>query len=300
MKNNHSPRDGRSFARLIAILTAAATLTASVAISGCSSSKGMVVDPASILSAQTSAFTADDQTLSGSDVSSADAAGASSTAATTTEAPTTTTAATTLYPVDHEDVFAPNYESKYYIVVYTLNCSTLVLGKDENGKYTKQVKCFLCSPGADNAPTKPGVYEIYRHHPWRYMMQVYGHYCSGFGEGTGYLFHSVPYLEEQNNTLSRRYDDLGTRASHGCVRLCVRDAKWIFENVPFGTQVHVIDNKNGPAGEPVPMRVTGNRYAGWDPTDSDPMNPYNKYPPEDLTYFTHTSAGTQATTVAGQ
>ena len=51
-------------------------------------------------------------------------------------------------PRDHEDVIFANYESDYYIVVYTLNCSVLVLGKDENGKYTKTVKTFLCSTGS--------------------------------------------------------------------------------------------------------------------------------------------------------
>ena len=33
---------------------------------------------------------------------------------------------------------------------------------------------------------------------------------------------------------------LGTKASHGCVRLSVDDAKWIYTNCPAGTTVKVV------------------------------------------------------------
>ncbi len=205
-------------------------------------------------------------------------------------------------PRDHEDVLFPNYESDYYIVVYTLNCSVLVLGKDENGRYTNTIKTFLCSTGSfdNDTASNNGVYDIVEKHDWRFMMDVYGHYCTRIGKGTGYLFHSVPYLKEKDlQSQSSGYDKLGTNASHGCVRLCSRDAKWIYDNIPYGTQVRILDGKNGPPGEPVPMRIKGDwRYVGWDPTDPNKANPYLKLDPSELTYFTHTSAGTQATTAA--
>ena len=207
-------------------------------------------------------------------------------------------------PRDHEDVLFANYESDYYIVVYTLNCSVLVLGKDENGRYTKTVKTFLCSTGSfeNDTASNNGVYDIVEKHDWRFMMNVYGHYCTRIGKGTGYLFHSVPYNREKDlQSQTGGYDNLGTNASHGCVRLCTRDAKWIYDNIPLGTQVRIVDGKNGPPGEPVPMRIKGEwQYAGWDPTDPDKHNPYLKLDPSELTYFTHTSAGTEATTAATQ
>lgn len=205
-------------------------------------------------------------------------------------------------PKDSEDVVFANYDSEYYIVVYTLNCSVVVLGKDEYGKYTKPVKTFLCSTGSfdNDTATNNGVYDIVERFQWRFMMDVYGRYATRIGWGTGYLFHSVPYREEGDiRSLTGNYDKLGTNASHGCIRLCLRDAKWIYDNIPNGTQVHIVDGKNGPAGEPVPMRIKDDgKYAGWDPTDPDPRNPYNELSPADFTYFTHTSAGTEATTVA--
>ena len=52
----------------------------------------------------------------------------------------------------------------------------------------------------------------------------------------GILFHSVVYSKNKvlNQTSVRK---LGRRASHGCVRIKVEDAQWIYENCPSGTTV---------------------------------------------------------------
>lgn len=52
----------------------------------------------------------------------------------------------------------------------------------------------------------------------------------------GILFHSVVYSKNKvlNQTSVRK---LGRRASHGCIRLKVEDAQWIYENCPSGTTV---------------------------------------------------------------
>ena len=69
------------------------------------------------------------------------------------------------------------------------------------------------------------------------------------------------------------YNKLGTAASAGCVRLTVEDSKWIYDNCELGTPVEVVDEV-GPYGpEPEPLNWN---YSGWDPTDPDPNNPYNK------------------------
>ena len=70
---------------------------------------------------------------------------------------------------------------------------------------------------------------------WRLMVDnTYGHYA--YRISGGYLFHSVPYLKAANNTLeTEEYNKLGTFASLGCVRMCVRDVLWLYENCPQGT-----------------------------------------------------------------
>jgi lipoprotein-anchoring transpeptidase ErfK/SrfK len=49
-----------------------------------------------------------------------------------------------------------------------------------------------------------------------------------------YLFHSVLYREGTRTVMDGR---LGIHASHGCVRMTIENAKWIYSNVPSGTRV---------------------------------------------------------------
>lgn len=56
----------------------------------------------------------------------------------------------------------------------------------------------------------------------------------------GYLFHSLPYAEEDEATLDAEAAALlGTPASHGCIRLRPEDAEWIARNCPNGTPCHI-------------------------------------------------------------
>ena len=91
------------------------------------------------------------------------------------------------------------------------------------------------------------------------------------------LFHSVPYFSRNKGDLEwEEYNKLGTQASLGCVRLAVRDVKWIFYNCPSGTKVHIYDG-DIPAGigKPSAIKIDGsNPNRGWDPTDDDPLNPW--------------------------
>ena len=66
----------------------------------------------------------------------------------------------------------------------------------------------------------------------------------------------------------------------GCVRLTVKDAKWIYENCPIGTQVEFYSSSNpGPLGKPTTRKISGApaNVRGWDPTDPDSRNPWPKY-----------------------
>ncbi len=197
---------------------------------------------------------------------------------TTTSAPpaaTEATAPTTQAGFSNADnVVEPNYESPYYIVVYAgASQSVAVYTKDEGGCYSRLEKCFTCSTGAPESPTRTGQYKIRAKYRWRLLYgNVYGQYSSSISNS--YLFHSVPYFKERENTLDMgEYDKLGTQASHGCIRLCVRDTKWIYDNCPIGTQVNIV-NQSGPEGAGFPALNYDKEYKGWDPTDPDSDNPY--------------------------
>jgi len=195
---------------------------------------------------------------------------------TTTPAPVVTTQATTAPTYANASyVVDPNYESPYYIVVYAGDSqSVAVYSKDAGGCYSVLTKCFSCSTGAPESPTRTGQYKIRAKYRWRLLYgYVYGQYSSSIS--SSYLFHSVPYAKEKENTLDMdEYAKLGTAASHGCIRLCVRDSKWIYDNCPIGTQVNIV-NKSGPKGGGVPSLNYDTIYKGWDPSDPHADNPYN-------------------------
>lgn len=216
-----------------------------------------------------------------------------STASATTAAPTTTSSTGTDTRQNADYVVNPNYESEYYIVVFAGNSqSVAIYSKDETGAYTVLARCFTCSTGADSSPTRTGQYRIRAKYRWRWLVGgVYGQYSSSIS--SSYLFHSVPYLKQDASTLDMtEYDKLGTPASHGCIRLCVRDSKWIYDNCPIGTQVNIV-NASGPAGAGFPARLTDSIYKGWDPSDPAAANPYHKAPTT-----TASTAVTTATTTA--
>lgn len=168
------------------------------------------------------------------------------------------------------------YTTKYYIKVnYEQNVVT-IYEKDNDGKYTVPVKAMVCSTGTET-PTS-GVYTIKYRWEWLGLFNdVYGHYVTQI---TGnILFHSVPYTAKSPDTLEYwEYDKLGTAASLGCVRLKAVDAKWIYDNVVWGTPVEFYASSDpGPLGKPTAQKISDNvDCRNWDPTDTDSLNPWNK------------------------
>lgn len=51
-----------------------------------------------------------------------------------------------------------------------------------------------------------------------------------------FLFHTIP-TDKNGNYIKSEAEKLGQKASHGCFRLPVLDAKWIYQNIPEGTKV---------------------------------------------------------------
>ena len=68
------------------------------------------------------------------------------------------------------------------------------------------------------------------------------------------------------NVAASDYNKLGQAASHGCVRLCVADARWIYYNCPIGTKVVISDKEATPLGKPAVVKMKAGTV-GKDPTD---------------------------------
>ena len=110
------------------------------------------------------------------------------------------------------------------------------------GGYSNLVRTMVCSTGKDATPTPKGTFTstspVAR---WGYFPKydVWGQYL--YRINGSILFHSVLYTDSNENSLiAGSLYKLGTKASHGCVRLSVEDAKWIYTNCSAGTTVKVV------------------------------------------------------------
>ena len=173
------------------------------------------------------------------------------------------------YSKTHDYCFAVN-TSQNIVIAYQMG---------EDGTFSKPVKAFVCSCGLSSTPTKKGIFRTSDRYMWRALNGgVYGQYATRI---TGhYLFHSVPYKKKDPSTLkTAEYNKLGQNASEGCIRLAAHDAKWIKNRCPEGTIVYIYSGENirEPLAKPTPQRIDPNSpYAGWDPTDPKPENPWKK------------------------
>ena len=156
-----------------------------------------------------------------------------------------------------------------------LNCVT-IKQLDEAGALTP-VTSMVCSCGREGSETPEGTFRTSDYYEWRKMVDsTYGRYAVRFNGKI--LFHSVPYIKEAPDTLEwEEYNKLGQNASLGCVRMSVKDAKWIYDNCKPGTTVVVYSNAEeaGELGKPAAIQIDENSsYKGWDPTDTDINNPW--------------------------
>ena len=177
----------------------------------------------------------------------------------------------------------PSEELPYLIMVnVALNCVT-VYAKDETGQFTIPVRAMACSTAREGYITPTGTYNTSDMFRWAVMADgTRAQYVYRF-KGS-YLFHSVPYMETSKDSLEPgEYNKLGSPASMGCVRLTIADAKWIYENCPVNTKVILYEDESspGPLGKPDTIKIPDDSpYAGWDPTDHDPANPWHNFNPE--------------------
>lgn len=101
------------------------------------------------------------------------------------------------------------------------------------------VKEFICSTGKDETPTPSGRFLVGSKGPVFYPSDSSACYF-WTRINNNYLFHSAIY-DSDGYLIQSEYDKLGSKASHGCIRLPKDDAKWIQDNVPNGTLVTISD-----------------------------------------------------------
>ena len=106
-------------------------------------------------------------------------------------------------------------------------------------EYT-QVQCFICSTGLNDATPRGVFLDGHPLNKWHYFEKFYCWAQYSFEIEGDIMFHSVLYGSKGGSPTRSSINNLGRRASHGCVRLRVEDAKWLYENCKRGTVVIVI------------------------------------------------------------
>ena len=103
------------------------------------------------------------------------------------------------------------------------------------------VKSFTCSTGLHDSTPRGVFLDGHPLNRWHFFKKFYCWAQYSFEIEGDILFHSVIYSENNEHSLRRgSLYALGNPASHGCVRLQVEDAKWLFEHCKRGENVIVI------------------------------------------------------------
>lgn len=135
----------------------------------------------------------------------------------------------------------------YYITVDLTNQIVTVY---DNGNTSESgiVRQMICTTGKPATPTPVGTYTLpaksraSERTEWYYFPEYncYAKWATRIIGGI--LFHSVLYTAAKAGPTRASNNALGSKASHGCVRLRVNDAKWIAQNCPAGTKVKIYNS----------------------------------------------------------
>ena len=117
-----------------------------------------------------------------------------------------------------------------WLILLNVGGCRVAIFRGEKGAW-KIDRWILCSPGAPGTPTVRGTYYVGgksyvfgNGFSCYYATEIYGNY----------LFHSVLYNQ---GTRTIQDGTLGAHVSHGCVRMAINNAKYIYDNVPSGTKI---------------------------------------------------------------
>jgi len=159
------------------------------------------------------------------------------TVAGSTLAPATTTTLPSLVPVPRNKI--------------AIGYVKVVLSEQRVYAYNKRrrlIASFPASTGADDT-TPVGRFKVFSKSAQAFYspnpgerMKFMTRFTKG-REGDNIGFHGIPYRVTPKGDIPL-YTPLGiTPVSHGCVRLKVSDAKWLFQNMPLGAEVLVIRSR---------------------------------------------------------
>lgn len=154
-------------------------------------------------------------------------------------------------PAEARDALKNTDPDQYYILLDLNNQIVTVYERDEAGEYTRIVRRMICTTGRTKTnpedpedvgtPTPRGIWKIGGRERFGKFASFAGEYARYWTQIVGGVyFHSIMFGKRDVNALkSNPYSKLGSNVSHGCVRLYIEDAKWLYYYACPGTVVNV-------------------------------------------------------------
>ena len=123
--------------------------------------------------------------------------------------------------------------STNFLINVDINNQKTYVYKNESNNWTL-LKTFPCSTGVDGENTPVGSFSIKEKGKW-FFSDEYNQGGKYWSQITGdILFHSLPYSNDETTIVDYT---INKPSSHGCIRLYLDDAKWIYENIPRDSKV---------------------------------------------------------------
>lgn len=141
----------------------------------------------------------------------------------------------------------------YYIIVDKQWQVVLVYKRLDDGtklgkpNLDEPVRYMLCSSGNPNKEyghdTTSGIWqiEVPKERFYQFVNLEAAQYLTLIHSRT--YFHSILYdkARDLSTLVKESYDQLGTKASHACIRLTVPDSRWMWYNIGYGTTCEIRD-----------------------------------------------------------
>ena len=127
------------------------------------------------------------------------------------------------------------YSSTNYLILVNRSTHKVGVYKGREGNWIN-IKRYSCGDGKSSTPTIEGTFNVGIKLWYFDSGSARCWYATQFSGN--YLFHSVLYYQD-SYPADVMDGTLGAGVSHGCVRLEVSNARWIYDNIPRGTKVVV-------------------------------------------------------------
>ncbi|WP_206154961.1 L,D-transpeptidase [Clostridium muellerianum] len=126
------------------------------------------------------------------------------------------------------------YRKTYYTLDVDLVKQNINIIKNEN--VIKTIPCSTGIMGNQDTETPLGIFYIQTKGEYFYSNKYKEgarYYIKFF---SNYLIHSIP-VDKKGNIIEDERKKIGFPSSHGCIRISVSDAEWIYKNIPENSAV---------------------------------------------------------------